>query len=178
MTDLVRGKLNECIVKFLGSLDQPIEADDFPQSIIDAVPSYTKGSKLYDLMQLLQFESCEKYVSFSKQKYSLNNLGKAFLDSIQTQTHINATELEKNTEREEIQDKIATLTLNSLELQKANAELTTKLAEAQLKLSKEQSEEIPKNAQHRYDTLVWQIATGVLAIVAFLLKLFGVKGWL
>ena len=68
------------------------------------------------------------------------------------------------------------LQINKLNLDKLQYETTIRdlqrsLAEAQLK-------EIPKIAADRKTVITWQIIAGVLALVAFLLKLFGVQGWL
>jgi uncharacterized protein YdiU (UPF0061 family) len=66
---------------------------------------------------------------------------------------------------------IKQLNLDKLQYEATIRGLQKKLSEAQLK-------DIPKNSQHRDDLRIWQIATGIAVIVAFLLKLFGVQGWL
>ena len=57
-------------------------------------------------------------------------------------------------------------------------ELDIKLKESQLKVNTLQIKDIPENAEDRKTIIFWQISTGVAVIVAFLLKLFGVKGWI
>lgn len=70
------------------------------------------------------------------------------------------------------------MTLEALQRDKDNAALKKQPDEIVLKLSEAQHADIPKNVQHRNDVLIWQIIAGVLELVALLLKLFGVQGWL
>ncbi|MBL7723877.1 MAG: hypothetical protein JNK27_06995 [Chitinophagaceae bacterium] len=74
-------------------------------------------------------------------------------------------------QRSDLEQKIKEMTLEQLEYEKTIRGLKKDLMEAQ-------RNDIPKAAQHRDDVLIWQIIAGVSVTVAFLLKLFGVKGWL
>jgi hypothetical protein len=83
----------------------------------------------------------------------------------------NDQSLSNKSEIEKLQLEINKLTLERLNYETTIRDLQKSLSEAQLK-------DIPKNAQHRDDTLFWQIIAGAAATIAFLLKLFGVEGWL
>ena len=77
-----------------------------------------------------------------------------------------------------LENEIKRLTLENLQTQNNNKELQRELNEAQLSLSKAQEKDIPINAVDRKTVIIWQIIAGVSIAVVFLLKLFGVKGWI
>ena len=85
---------------------------------------------------------------------------------------------EKELNNEALVNRINELTLEALQRDKENAELKRQLDEVGLKLSVAQHADIPKNAEDRKTVITWQIIAGVATAVAFLLKLFGVQGWL
>jgi hypothetical protein len=174
--ELTNHRIGECIVKFLGSIDQPINAELFPQSIINSVPSYCKQSKEDDLAQYIQFEDCRKYINTNNVgKFSLNDLGVGYLNSIKKLENEYLLNSKADSQRQQLQDKINTLTLKSLELQDTNSELVIKLSEANLKLSNLQIEDIPVNAMDRKTIITWTIVSAVIAIGAFVLGFFAGK---
>ena len=85
---------------------------------------------------------------------------------------------EKELNNEALVNRINELTLEALQRDKENVDLKRQLDEVGLKLSEAQHADIPINAEDRETNITWQIIAGVSTIVAFLLKLFGVKGWL
>lgn len=87
-------------------------------------------------------------------------------------------ELKLKDKTSEMQSKINSLTLESLEYEKDNRKLKEQLATLQIDLSEAQKNDIPVNATDRKTNVIWQIIATISVVVAFLLKLFGVKGWL
>lgn len=97
------------------------------------------------------------------QAFRLNN-EKDFISFYQSKVDASKSE-------NDLEVQIRQLNLDKLQYEGTIRGLQKELSEAQLK-------DIPENAQHRYDDLIWKIIAGVSIVVAFLLKLFGVKGWL
>lgn len=96
----------------------------------------------------------------------------ATLDNRTVKARLSDTERDKWDEKNnETETKINELTLDKLQYERTIRDLEKRLSEAQL-------EDIPKNAEDRKTVIIWQIAAVVLGATAFLLKLFGVKGWL
>lgn len=105
------------------------------------------------------------------QHFEINDNGR---EALREQLYL----LEQDNKEAKMQAQINSLTLSSLQHEndrrswiKQKEELEHKLAHAALK-------DIPINAQDRKTNIIWQIIAGISIIVAFLLKLFGVKGWL
>lgn len=94
----------------------------------------------------------------------------ATLDNWKLKARLTDSERDKIGEQQEAAE-INRLTIENLKYAQTIRNLEKELKEAQLK-------DIPKNDKHRDDVLIWQIIAGVSIAVAFLLKLFGAKGWL
>lgn len=69
-------------------------------------------------------------------------------------------------------EQIQQLTLKNLQFAHDNADLTKKLAEAQLKLSQEQTKDIPINAKSRKENTTYQIIIVILTITTVWLALY------
>lgn len=99
----------------------------------------------------------------------------SFLKNIQEKENIHK---EKDDIDKKQKEEIQRLTLLTLQFQNETNSLKKKIDEEYLPLIQEQRQDLKDNAIDRKTVIQWQIATAIIAIVAFLLKLFGVKGWL
>ncbi len=153
--------------------------------IIDLIKKYTNGQEISiqqetrqlicsELINLKKAEEINYVDSEMSQLLTLNS--SSFLRDFLS---IKSTyERQKKLKNEVFEKRINELTLEALERDSENAALKKQLDEAGLRLSKAQYADIPINAEDRKTVIIWQVIAGISAAVAFLLKLFGVKGWL
>ena len=128
-------------------------------------------------VELINLKNAEEIDYLDSEMRQLNTLNS--YSFIRNSLNIKSTyKRHKKSDSEELTNQINKLTLEALQRDKDNAALKKQLDETILKLSEAQHADIPKNAEDRKTVAIWQVATGVAVLVAFLLKLFGVKGWL
>lgn len=159
------------ILQFLSEQTKPIEYSNFPNKIkSDFFNGINYGSLLHEL--IISLEQNKEWINeVGSQHFEINDNGR---EALREQLYL----LEQDNKEAKMQAQINSLKLSSLQHEndrrswiKQKEELEHKLAHAALK-------DIPINAQDRKTNIIWQIIAGISIIVAFLLKLFGVKGWL
>lgn len=167
-------KLDLAVLEFLYNINSPVPIKFFPKIILEKAPVTSKGSVSEDWNLegwLLYNPNIKNYIEGGRYDIKLKDSGRRYYESF-------IKKQEKYFADSDLQNQIDKLTLKSLKYQDRNQELKTQLDKALLDLSFAQKADIPINATDRKTVIVWQIATGVAVIVAFLLKLFGVQGWL
>lgn len=162
--------------------------DSSPRNNVDIaeiIAKYTVGQEIPEQQEARRLISAELIILKNAKEIDYIDSEMSQLSALHSSSFIRHSlnikstyERDKKSGNESLITRINELTLEALQRDKDNAELKRQLDETLLKLSEAQHDDIPKAAKHRDDVLLWQIIAGVLATIAFLLKLFGVKGWL
>ena len=184
-----------------GNIDDKSSELDKVNAVINVfskneIPAYLDYDKLHlsNTSQQKAFDALLMETGFFEIKSSKNSYSPGFLltkeghlmlarNGSYLNYHTNRTTQDtfnRGLEYEERQRKkeVDKLTLEALKAEGENRELKKKIDEELLPLIIAQRKDIKTNAVDRKTVITWQIIGGVSVLVAFLLKLFGVKGWL